>query len=248
MMTAIIVEDMPEAVQMLMSDIHTYCQDINIIGTASSVVNAAKLLRQQMPDVIFLDISLGDGTGFDLLEIFPDLKAHVIFITAHEEFALRAFRYSATDYLLKPIDAALLQKAVEKVKHQKYSISPSIEILKETISNPNHLPTRISLSTLDKIHIVTIADIIRCESDGNNTWFMLYGGEKVYVTKTLKYFEDILSQHKFIRVHQSHLVNFNYLLEFSKRDGGFLRLKNGHEIPVSVRKKPEIMMMLDRMG
>ncbi len=247
-MTAIIVEDMPEAVQLLMSDIHSYCRDIKVIGTASSVVNAAKLLRQQMPDIIFLDISLGDGTGFDLLEIFPDLKAHVIFITAHEEFALRAFRYSATDYLLKPIDADLLQKAVEKVKHQKYSISPSIEILRETISNPNHLPTRISLSTLEKIHIVTIADIIRCESDGNNTWFMLQGGEKVYVTKTLKYFEDILSHHQFVRVHQSHLVNFIYLQEFSKRDGGFLRLKNGHEIPVSVRKKPEIMLMLDRLG
>ena len=248
MMTAIIVEDMPEAVQLLMSDINTYCQDIKVIGTASSVVNAAKLLRQQMPDIIFLDISLGDGTGFDLLEIFPDLKAHVIFITAHEEFALRAFRYSATDYLLKPIDAELLQKAVEKVKHQKNSISTSIEILKETINNPNQLPTRISLSTLEKIHIVTIADIVRCESDGNNTWFILHSGEKVYVTKTLKYFEDILSRHQFIRVHQSHFVNFNYLLEFSKRDGGFLRLKNGHEIPVSVRKKSEIMQMLDRLG
>lgn len=247
-MTAIIVEDMPEAVQLLMSDIQTSCHDIKVIGTASSVINAAKLLRQQMPDIIFLDISLGDGTGFDLLEIFPDLKAHVIFITAHEEYALRAFRYSATDYLLKPIDADLLQKAVEKVKHQKYSMSPSIEILKETINNPNHLPTRISLSTLEKIHIVTIADIVRCESDGNNTWFILNGGEKVYVTKTLKYFEDLLSQHQFFRVHQSHLVNFNYLLEFSKRDGGLLRLKNGHEIPVSVRKKPEIMLMLDRMG
>lgn len=248
MLTAIIVEDMPEAIQLLTSDLCTYCPDINITGTAGSVVHAAKLLRQEMPDIIFLDISLGDGTGFDLLEIFPELKSNVIFITAHEEFALRAFRYSATDYLLKPIDSELLVKAVEKVKYQKYSMSPSIEILKETIKKPYELPTRISLSTLEKIHIVTISDIIRCESDGNNTWFMLHSGEKVYVTKTLKYFEDILIHHNFIRVHQSHLVNFNYLMEFSKKDGGFLRLKNGHEVPVSVRKKPEIMHILDRLG
>lgn len=248
MLKAIIVEDMPEAVQLLISDIQTYCKEIQIIGTASSVVNAAKLLRQEIPDIIFLDISLSDGTGFDLLEIFPDLKANIIFTTAHEEFALRAFRYSATNYLLKPIDAELLQKAIEKVKNRKYSMTPSIEILKETINHPNTLPSRISLSTSEKIHIVTIADIIRCESDGNNTWFFLHSGEKVYVTKTLKYFEDILTQHHFIRVHQSHLVNFNYLLEFSKRDGGFLRLKNGHEIPVSVRKKAEVLLMLDKLG
>jgi len=247
-LTAIIVEDMPAATQMLMTDLQTNCKDITVIGTANSVVNAAKLIRQQTPDIIFLDISLGDGTGFDVLEIFPDLKSQIIFITAHEEFALRAFRYAATDYLLKPIDADLLKKAVDKVKHLKINMAPAFEILKETIKNPHHLPARISLSTMDKIHIVSIADIIRCEADGNNTWFILNGGDKIYVTKTLKYFEELLTRHQFIRAHQSHLVNLNYLLEFSKKDGGFLRLKNGHEIPVSVRKKPEIMLMLDNLG
>jgi two-component system, LytTR family, response regulator len=248
MLTAIIVEDMPEALEMLVHDIKQFCPDIDIIGTANSVVNAAKLMRQHIPDILFLDISLGDGTGFDLLEIFPELTSKVIFITASDEHAIKAFRFSATDYLLKPIDSSLLQIAVNKASNTTNSTKSNLDLLRDTIKSHHVLPSKISLHTLEKISIVTISDIVRCESDINNTWFFLSNNEKMYVTKTLKHFEEMLRDHQFIRVHQSHLVNFNYLLEFSKKDGGYLRLKNGDEIPVSVRKKTEIMQIFDRLA
>lgn len=248
MLTAIIVEDMPEAMQLLLYDIQNYCADIQVIGTANGVVNAAKLIRQNEPDILFLDISLSDGNGFDILEIFPDLKSKIIFITASDEHAIRAFRFSAIDYLLKPIDIELLQKAVAKVKNFRSESNANLDLLRENIKNPGNLPNKLSLHTLDKIHIVSISDIIRCESDGNNTLIVLNTNEKIFVTKTLKHFEDLLKEHNFIRTHQSHLINFNFIQEFSKKDGGFLKLKNGFDVPVSVRKKAEIIKLLDQMG
>ena len=221
---------------------------MTVVGTAGSVVGAAKVIRQQTPDILFLDIALSDGTGFDLLEILPELSSNVIFITAYEEHALRAFRYSATDYLLKPIDSNMLKSAVDKVKHARFNSLPALDLLRESIKNPGKTPNRISLCTLDKITVVAINDIVRCESEGNNTWFFMNTGERYFVTKTLKHFDDLLIDHEFLRVHQSHLVNFTFISEFSKKDGGFLRLKNGHEVPVSVRKKPEIVQMLEKMG
>jgi two-component system, LytTR family, response regulator len=247
MYTAIIVEDMPQAMQLLESDLTHHCKDIEIIGKASSIVTAAKLLQKQEPDILFLDISLADGNGFDLLEIFPKLTSKVIFITASDEHAIKAFRFSAIDYLLKPIDVSLLVEAVDKVKVLKSNLRKSMDLLKETIKSPNKLPTKITLSTQDKISIYAIADIIRCESDGNNTRFFLSNNEKLYVTKTLKNFDDMLQEHNFIRVHQSHLINLDYLLEFSKKEGGFLKMKNGDEVPVSSRKKSEIMEILNGM-
>ncbi len=246
-MKAIIVEDMPEAIELLLIDLKNHCPEIEVIGVANSVLQAAKLLRQAQPDIIFLDVSLGDGTGFDLLEIFPDLKVHIIFITASEEHAVRAFQFSATDYLLKPIDTTLLKKSVTKVLSTKKPEKQVLDIIRQSIKNPQTLPTKLSLHTSDKIIVISIAEIIRCESDGNNTWFFMANNSKHYTTKTLKHFEDLLSGHDFIRTHQSHLVNFNYITEFSKKDGGMIRLKLGEEIPVSFRKKAEILKKFENL-
>lgn len=247
LLTAIIVEDMPQARILLEHDLKTLCPDIEIIGSADSVVSASKLISTNMPDIIFLDIALGDGTGFDILEIFPNLSSKIIFITAFDEYAIRAFRFSAIDYLLKPIDPELLVKAIAKVKIS-FNYSEKLEVLRETVKTPKLIPSRISLHTIDKIVVVNILDIIRCEADANNTWFFLDNREKIYVTKTLKHFENMLVDYNFIRVHQSHLINFNYIKEFSKKDGGFIRMKNGNEIPVSVRKRPIILQMFEDLG
>jgi len=247
LLTAIIVEDMPQARILLEHDLKTLCPDIEIIGSADSVVSASKLISTNMPDIIFLDIALGDGTGFDILEIFPNLSSKIIFITAFDEYAIRAFRFSAIDYLLKPIDPELLVKAIAKVKIS-FNYSEKLEVLRETVKTPKFIPSRISLHTIDKIVVVNILDIIRCEADANNTWFFLDNREKIYVTKTLKHFENMLVDYNFIRVHQSHLINFNYIKEFSKKDGGFIRMKNGNEIPVSVRKRPIILQMFEDLG
>ncbi|WP_282148134.1 LytR/AlgR family response regulator transcription factor [Algibacter lectus] len=247
MLTAIIVEDMIDALQLLKSDLETRHPEVEIIATAQSVVEAAKVLRKKQPDILFLDIMLGDGTGFDILEIFPDLKSKIIFVTASDEFAIRAFKFAAIDYVLKPYSYEELDLAVDRAKKQIQPNKERLTILKETLSAPEQKPDKISLHTLDKIIIVSLDDIIRCESDSNNTIFHLQDKRKIFVTKTLKYFADMLKSYSFIRIHQSHLVNLNYVSEYIKSDGGYLMLKNGENVPVSVRKKTEIIEILDTM-
>ena len=243
--TAVLVDDMPQALNILKNDLKELFPDIQIIGTANSIVEAAKLLRKKMPDILFLDIMLGDGTGFDLLEIFPDITSKIIFTTAHEEHALKAFRFSAVDYLLKPIDPAELRQAVEKAKSQVHLSNENIELLRETYNNPDKLPEKISLYTQEKIILVNISDIVRCEADNNNTIFILNNGKKIFVTKTLKQFEKMLADHPFYRTHQSHLININYIQEYIRKDGGYIIMKNGDPVPVSVRKKAELITLLE---
>ncbi len=235
---------MPQAVALLEADLAAHCPEVQVAGVAHSVVSAAKFLRQQQPDLIFLDILLGDGTGFDLLEIFPGLNARIIFVTASDEFALRAFRFAAVDYLLKPIDPEQLKSAVQRARRQMAGARESLSVLQEAISKPDALPSRISLHTQERILVVEVDQIVRCEADDNNTRFLLSGGEKVFVTRTLKHFEQLLEGHDFIRVHQSHLVNFRYVRGLEKKEGGYLLLKNGEMIPVSVRKKAEVLARL----
>jgi two-component system, LytTR family, response regulator len=248
MLTAILIDDMPEALDVLRNDLTIHCPDIQVVGEANSVVSAAKLLRTQTPDLLFLDILMGDGTGFDLLEIFPNLSSRVIFVTASEEFAIKAFRLAAIDYLLKPLNPNDLKAAVQRAKTQQTGSVKSLDILKETIRFPEQLPKRISLHTSDKILIVHIEDIIRCEADGNNTRFFLQNGDTIFVTKTLKYYEDLFIEHTFLRVHQSHLINYRYIQAFLKKDGGYLSLKNNHTVPVAIRKKQEVFELLEKLG
>ncbi|WP_040560025.1 LytTR family DNA-binding domain-containing protein [Kordia algicida OT-1] len=244
MLTTVIVDDIPAALQMLKEDIERLHPELNIIGTASSVVETAKLLRKQQPDILFLDIMLGDGSGFDVLEIFPNLTSKIIFVTASDEFAIRAFKFAAIDYVLKPYSEEELSTAIEKAKGQIHPNKERLDILKDTLAAPNEKPTKISLHTLDKIIIVSMDEIIRCESDSNNTIFYLKDGQKIFVTKTLKYFADMLKNYQFLRVHQSHLVNLQFIKAFIKTDGGYLLLKDKSTVPVSVRKKVEVMEIL----
>lgn len=247
MPTAIIIEDMPDSLAMLQRDIEENHPEIEVINSARSVVEAAKLLGQSEPDILFLDIMLGDGTGFDILEIFPNLNSKIIFVTASDEFALRAFKFAAIDYVLKPYTLESLRQAIERAIAQLRPNRERLEILKDTLMKPHRKPDKISLHTLDKIIIVSLEDIVRCESDSNNTAFYLKDGQRIFVTKTLKYFSDMLQEYDFIRIHQSHLVNVQYISAFIKTDGGYLLLKNGENVPVSVRKKPEIIEILDSM-
>lgn len=245
-LTAILVDDMPNALQLLQNDIETNHPEIEIIATAKSVVEAAKELRKNEPDILFLDIMLGDGTGFDVLEIFPNLKSKIIFVTASDEFAIRAFKFAAIDYVLKPYSDEELSTAIHKVKKYIQPNNERLNILKDTIATPNKKPKKISLHSLEKIVIVDLDEIIRCESDSNNTMFYLENGTKIFVTKTLKYFSDLLKSYDFIRVHQSHLVNLQFIKEFIKSDGGYLLLKNKKTVPVSVRKKSEVIELLGK--
>ncbi len=247
MLTAVIIEDMSDALDLLKKDIEAHHPEIEVIATAQSVVAAAKVLRKHQPDILFLDIMLGDGTGFDVLEIFPELRSKIIFVTASDEFAIRAFKFAAIDYVLKPYAHEDLGLAIARAKEQLQPNEERLRILKDTMATPEKKPDKISLHTLDQIIIVSLDDIVRCESDSNNTIFHLQDKRKIFVTKTLKYFSDMLKSYDFVRIHQSHLVNLQCITAYIKTDGGYLMLKNGENVPVSVRKKAEIIEILDRM-
>jgi len=242
-MTAIIIDDVPQARQTLQQDLEIYCPEINIVGTAEGVVSGAKLLKTVQPDIVFLDIQMKDGSGFDLLDVLPTINFHVIFTTASDAFAIKAFRYAAIDYLLKPIDPEELLEAIEKVKNTPNTAVESFDLLKTTIQK-KAAPKRLALHTQEKIHITEISDIIRCESNGNYTQFFFLGNEKLLVTKTLKEYDKLLSENNFIRVHQSHLVNPDHIKAFLKIDGGYLKMVDGSEVPVSSRKKAKVLEVI----
>jgi two-component system LytT family response regulator len=240
MIRAIIIDDIAEARAVLKADLENYCPSIEVVGEAEGVVTGAKCINELKPDLVFLDIQMKDGSGFDLLEILPIKNFKLIFTTASDEYALKAFKFSAVDYLLKPIDPDELMEAVNRVEHQEKA-SERISLLKE---NLNH-PKRIALNTLDKIHIVQVAEIVRCESSVNYTMFYFTDDTKLLVTKTLKEFDQLLSDHDFIRVHQSHLINVKFIKGFTKSDG-YIFLKDGTKIPVSTRKKQVLMDMIQK--
>lgn len=243
-LTAAIVDDVAQARATLKEDLAAYCPDVEIIGEADGVVSASKLLNKIKPDVVFLDIQLQDGTGFDILEILGDISFQVIFTTASDEFAIKAFKFSAVDYLLKPIDPDELILAVQKVSKVNNSTQENYDLLLNTVKEQS-APKRMALHTLEKIHVTEIADIVRCESNGNYTTFYFKDGHKLLVTKTLKEYDQMLSEYQFARVHQSHLINAQQIKEFVKVDGGYLVMRDGSKIPVSLRKKSVVMKLLE---
>ncbi|WP_159947835.1 LytR/AlgR family response regulator transcription factor [Polaribacter septentrionalilitoris] len=243
-LTSIVVEDNSLALEMLVNDINTHFKEVEIIGSAKSVIEAAKLLQNQQPDILFLDIMLGDGTGFDLLEIFPNLVSKIIFITASDAYAIRAFKFAAIDYILKPYSIKDLENSFTKAKQQITPQNEQLTILKQAVTAPSERLKKLSLHTQEKIIVVDIKNIIRCKSDNNYTTFYFKDGSKILVSKTLKFYADILKENDFIRVHQSHLINKYQIKEFIKSDGGYLVLKNNTNIPVSKRKKAEVLDIL----
>lgn len=243
MIKAVLIDDIPQALQLLRNDLEKYCPEIEIIGEAKSVVEGAKVLRNSNPDVVFLDIELQDGTGFDILEILGDISFKIIFTTASDAHAIRAFRFSAIDYLLKPIDPTELIEAVKKLQQNVPNSKERIDLLLDVVKDKKG-PKRLALHTLEKIQVVEIAEIVRCESSGNYTTFYFTDGTNLLVTKTLKEFDKMLNKHDFIRVHQSHLINANQIREYAKTEGGYLVMKDNSRVPVSIRKKPTVIKML----
>jgi two-component system LytT family response regulator len=247
MIKAIIIDDIEQARITLKKDLQVYTPDITVIGEASGVVEGAKLLKILVPDILFLDIQMQDGSGFDLLDILKDIPFKIIFITASDAHAIKAFRYAAIDYLLKPVDPDELVAAVDKFRNQKLNENEKYKLLNESLKNNRKQHERLALHTQDKIHIVNISDIIRCESNVNYTEFSFNTSKKLLVTKTLKDFEDLLSDQGFFRVHQSHLVNTKYIKEFVKTEGGYLLMNDGSNVPVSTRKRAEVVKMLEEL-
>lgn len=246
MIKAILIDDVEQARVTFRKDLEVYAPEITVIGEASGVVEGAKLLKQVQPDILFLDIQMQDGSGFDLLDILPEISFKIIFITASDAHAIKAFRYAAIDYLLKPVDPDELVQAVAKYKEQHLDERATYQLLSESLKEAK-TQERLALHAQDKIHIVQIADIVRCESNVNYTEFYFTNAKRIVVSRTLKEFEEILSDLGFFRVHQSHLVNTRMIREYVKTEGGHLIMTDGKLIPVSTRKKGEVLKMLEEL-
>jgi two-component system LytT family response regulator len=248
---AVIIEDEKKSRSALVGLLERYCTNVLIVGEAEGVQSGIAMIRQQQPDVIFLDIQMRDGSGFRLLEEVGEVNFEIIFTTAFDEYAIKAIKYSALDYLLKPIVPEELIEAVRKVEERKTiksnNSSKNIDVLLENIKATSRESHKIILSTSEKIHVIKVDDIIRCESDNYYTLFLFVGGKKLLVSKTLKENENLLKDHNFIRPHKSHLINAKYIKGYMKNDGGFIVMTDDSKIPVSRRKKEAIMEIINNL-
>ena len=244
-MKAVIVEDEKQAIKALERDIIENCPDVEVAGSASTVYSAIELINKVQPEIVFLDIQLKDGTGFNVLEAIGNYEFKVIFTTAYSEYALQAIRISALDYLLKPIDSEHLVQAVNKAKKTDLSgMKAQIESLLENQSN-NPLQKKIALPTSKGISLFEFSEIVRIQSDGNYSAIYLSKGRKIIVAKTLREFEELLKNQGFIRIHHSHLINLNHLESYISKDGGYVVLNTKESLPVSKRKKVDLLRVLN---
>ncbi|NLL27503.1 MAG: response regulator [Bacteroidales bacterium] len=246
MVRAIIIDDEESARTTLKALLLRYVPDVQVVAEAYNVESGVNAIKQHTPDLIFLDIQMPDGSGFRLLELIPDIDFNVIFTTAYDQYALKAIKANALDYLLKPIVPEDLKNAVEKHKNNVSSGSNSF-ILKNLLENISNESKKIALHTFEGIHVVQMADIIRCQSDDCYTNIFLNDGKQVMVSKTLKEIEESLSANMFIRTHKSHLVNMDYIKTVIRQDGGYIIMKDGSEIPISRRKKEAVMKIINKI-
>ncbi len=249
MIRGIIVEDERHSRETLRGMLDRYCKNVEIVAETDSYRGGLKEIREHHPDVVFLDIQMPDGSGFRMLEELDEIDFEIIFTTAFDQFAIKAIKYSALDYLLKPIDPEELVRALKKVetKLSNQKVNQNIQVLLDNIKARDADPHKIILSTSEKIHIIETDQIIRCESDNYYTNFFLADGKKILVSKTLKENEQLLSDHNFIRPHKSHLVNVKYIKGFLKYDGGYIEMTDGSRIPVSRRKREKIIEVITHL-
>ena len=240
MIRAVIVEDEKNSQELLKELVEQYCESVSVVAIAGNVADALEALKIHEPDLIFLDIELPDGDGFQVLENCEKLNFDVIFTTAYNQYAMRAFKFSATDYLLKPVDIEELQAAtkrvVEKQQGQKDS-ADKITALLQNIRTVDKPFKRIVLPTSNGFTVVDPRDIIRCESDRNYTFIFLADKRRILVSRTIKEYDEMLRDFNFFRIHQSHLINLAYLKNYTRGRGGYVELKDGTIVDVSARRK-----------
>lgn len=241
---AIIVDDEISGRNSLRGMLH-YFPFVSIVGEAKNCTEAVQLIRDAKPDLVFLDIEMPYGSGFDVIQQFEHINFNVIFVTAYEEYALRALKLAATDYLLKPVDKKELELALKKVIQNR--VSPSAQHFHQLRHdlNTGGKPEKIAIPHQGDIEYINIKDIIRCESDKGYTWFYALNQKKYLVTKTLGDFEQLLTDYGFFRVHHSHLVNLNYVEKYNKGRGGSVLMCDQKEIEVSVRRKDDFLQQMN---
>jgi two-component system LytT family response regulator len=247
MIKAIIIDDEKFCIEVLEELVKENCPGVEIVATCKGGESGLQAIRKYKPDLIFVDIEMPKMSGFEMLEVINPIEFAVIFTTAYDNYAIRAFKYSAMDYLLKPIDGGDLKLAVAKYQFPRgqHNFSAQIELLKENIRqlNPANIQ-RIAIPTLEGIIMQPIHDIIYCEASSSYTILHLKEKEKIVSAKTLKDYEEMLEDHNFFRIHHSHLINLNYVEKYIKGDGAYVVMTDKTSISISRSKKEAFVARL----
>lgn len=243
---AVIVEDEKHSRETLKNLLQEFCIDVKVVGLAGNVEDAVKLIKKEQPDVIFLDIELQTGTGFDILEQVSHLNFEVIFTTAFEQYAIKAVKFSSLDYLLKPIDLDELQNAVEKARLNKNEViyKKQLETLMLNLKQQKPKLNKICLATSDGFEFIEVNDIMYCKAEGSYTAFILKDSEKLLVSKHLKEYENLLLEQGFMRVHNSFLINLKEVKKYVKSDGGYIIMNNNDTVSISRSKKEDFIQVM----
>lgn len=252
MIKAIIIDDEQSAIDRLAELLAKHCKHrIHLAGSCTSVEEGIKAIRSLQPQLVFLDVQIHDKTGFDILKQIGAKNFDVIFVTAYEKYAVQAFKFSAIDYLLKPVDPEDLKQAVEKLNRKKPAdeLARKFDILLENIEQLKQYtpPKKIVVPTINGFELLPVIDILRCESDINCTTIFVKDKQRLVVAKTLKEFEEMLEEYNFFRVHNSHLVNLAYIKSYHKGKGGSVVMIDGTEIEVSTRRKEDFLKKLSKV-
>ena len=246
MYKAAIIEDETLYSDMVYRLLTDFFPEIHVEGIADNVTDGIKLIENHAPDLVFMDIELKDGNSFHLLRQLRTTNFQLIFITAFNEYAITAFKFSAIDYLLKPVNPfefqAAVERALENLSRKSYQhFHTMLENLSDSSSDK-----KLVLKTLEKIHIISVNEIVHCQADNCYTTFYLESGESILVSRGIREFEEMLTRYGFFKPHQSYLINLKFLRKVDKTDGGFLILSNNSKIPLSTRKKMELMEILKK--
>jgi two-component system LytT family response regulator len=247
MIKAIIIDDEIVLRDLNKALLNKHFPEIAVVAVCGTVDEGVEMIDELQPELILLDIRLSDGTGFNILQQIKPYNYSVIFITAYNEFAIKAIRFSAIDYILKPVDEQEFCDAVDRAISSRSNNQLHQQV--ETFFNYFERKTqqrRLVLKTADTMHLVDVVDITYCRSDSNYTTFFFHNREKILVTRVMKEYEDLLAEYGFFRPHHSFLVNLQYVSKLDKTDGGFLVLKDGTELPISLRRKRKLIQVLEQ--
>ena len=245
MIKAVIVDDEPFCCSSLVILLERYCPGVKVAGIYHSGDDALQAIPEHHPQIVFLDIEMPGMNGFEMLEKLPAIDFEIIFTTSYDQYAIKAIRLSALDYLLKPIDREELQKAVQKVIHRShYPLPQQLEILLQKIHQPISSAQKIALPSMEGLQMVDVNSIISCASDSNYTIFFIRNKKKLVVSRTLKEIEEMLEEYPFLRVHNSYLINLNEIDKYIKGEGGYLVMSDGSNIDVSRSKKETLLNKL----
>lgn len=246
-MKVLLIDDEAPVRENMKALLQRHVPEVVVAGEAEGVLSGLELLQKEEPDLVLLDVEMKDGTGFDLLSRCEDPRFSVIFVTGHDRYAIKAFRYSALDYLLKPVAPDELVQAISKVKAAPWE--QQAPKLTNLVDNNSKQPSekKVVLKDVDAVHLVAVKDIVRCEADNNYTLFYLSDGRKLLISRTLREYERLFDDQNFYRTHQSHLINMSFFSRYSKREGGTILMQDESAVPLATRKREAFLAMLDRL-